>query len=139
MRQLVLALLALNLALLGWNQGWLPAVLGLHSDDGREPERLARQVRPETVRVVRANASGSESAETAAPASVCLEAGPFTPIDLAAAEQALASLSADRWQRVAVDGQTLLRIDGADASLQAQLQALPPTALHGGFRLCAPR
>lgn len=137
MRQLVLALLLLNVALLGWNQGWLPAVLGIRADDGREPERLARQVRPETVRVVLPPGAGAEI--TAPSAAVCLEAGPFTPIDLAAAEQALAPLPAGRWQRVTGEMGTLLRIDAADPALQAQLQALPSPALGAGFHPCAPR
>ena len=53
MRALVLLLLLVNVALWGWNAGWLPPLVGVAVDGPREPERMARQVNPEGVRLVR--------------------------------------------------------------------------------------
>jgi hypothetical protein len=48
--RLVLLLIAANLAWAAWSQGWLRP-LGLDAQPQTEPERLARQVRPEAVRI----------------------------------------------------------------------------------------
>jgi hypothetical protein len=86
LRALVLALLLANLAFFGWTQGWLDSVLGARSTGDREPERLARQVRPEAVRILSAGAGAGEPA--AAAALACLEAGPFAENEAAAAQAA---------------------------------------------------
>lgn len=57
LRTLALSLLAANVLLLAWTQGWLgtfaprPPAL-----QGREPERLQQQVRPEALTVLRPRA-----------------------------------------------------------------------------------
>lgn len=53
LRALVLLLVLANLAVLAWNQGWLASVVGRPGDTDREPERVARQVHPEAVTVLR--------------------------------------------------------------------------------------
>jgi hypothetical protein len=96
LRAFVLALLLFNLAFFAWTQGWLDSVLGTRSTGDREPERLARQVRPETVRILSA---GVGAGEPAAPAALsCLEAGPFADNEAAAAQAAaLGALPAGGW------------------------------------------
>ena len=79
----VLALLLANLAFFAWTQGWLDTVVGIRSIGDREPERLLRQVNPELIRVL----PPLDVAAVKTPA--CLEAGPFTATELAAAESAL--------------------------------------------------
>lgn len=86
LRRLLVLLLIANLLYFAWGQGWLSGFVGLRPDAQREPERLARQVRPETI-VVLPPASAASSAMPARPeppasaavaeAPVCLEAGPF--------------------------------------------------------------
>ncbi|MCW5665431.1 MAG: hypothetical protein KIT35_16480 [Piscinibacter sp.] len=87
LRRLVFLLLAANLLFFAWSKGWLGDLLGVRPDAQREPERLARQVRPQTI-VVLPPAPAASARPAAAPASVavaaagddkpvCLEAGPF--------------------------------------------------------------
>ena len=85
LRALVIALLLANAAFFAWTQGWLDTVVGVRSIGDREPERLLRQLRPETIRIV------PDTAVAAAPPPACLEAGPFAPAEIAAAEAALRS------------------------------------------------
>lgn len=112
LRLLVLLLVLANAGFYAWTQGWLDSVVGVRAQAEREPERLARQVRPETVRIlvpqaassvaVAASASGAASSAAAgsaasAPVSAptrmagpaCIEAGPFDAATLARAEAVL--------------------------------------------------
>jgi len=84
LRAFVAALLVANLAFFAWSQGWLDAVVGVRSIGDREPERLLRQVHPELVRVL--SAGDAASAAAAPPPFACLEAGPFTDAEVAAAQ-----------------------------------------------------
>ncbi|MBI3367382.1 MAG: SPOR domain-containing protein [Burkholderiales bacterium] len=113
LRTLVALLVAANLLLLAYGQGWLDGVIGIRPDGDREPERLQRQVHPGWVRVVpppaasavlaaaaASAAAGAASAASGAPVMLaCLEAGPFAPAELAAAEKALrdAGLASGAW------------------------------------------
>ena len=100
LRALVFALLIANLAFYAWSRGWLDDVVGLRAQSQREPERLARQVRPEVIRILTPQAVAA--AASAAEARLqCLEAGPFGAANLSAAEAALASvLPSGTWTRV---------------------------------------
>ena len=103
LRALVLALLLANLGFYAWTQGWLDGIVGMRADGEREPERLARQVRPETIRVLTPQAVAA-AASAAESRLQCLEAGPFTPADVGPAEAALASvLPSDTWARLSSD------------------------------------
>ena len=83
LRAAVLALLLANLAFFAWTQGWLDSVVGIRSIGDREPERLLRQVRPELIRIL------PPVGVAAVKPPACLEAGPFSAAELAAAEAAL--------------------------------------------------
>lgn len=87
LRLLVGLLVAANLAFFAWSQGWLDDVVGVRAQGDREPERLRNQVRPELVRVL-----PTPLATTPAAGPTCLEAGPFAPAAVAAAEAALQAL-----------------------------------------------
>ena len=101
MRFLVAALLIVNLGFYAWTQGWLDDVVGVRAAGEREPERLARQVHPELIRSLApvetaASSAASGPAGIEGPvgqggetASVCLQAGPFTPAEIVPAEAAL--------------------------------------------------
>lgn len=105
LRLLLLALIVANLGFYSWTQGWLDGVVGVRATGDREPERLARQVRPETVVILPPEAAASGTAASAAPA--CLEAGPFTPAELFAAitalKQALPAAAEGGWAEVKVE------------------------------------
>ena len=116
LRALVLVLALANLGFFAWTQGWLDDVVGLRAGASREPERLARQVRPEAVVVLPAAAkarAASDAAVTAPlPAQVladaapaagtsCLEAGPFNTAAASAATAAMqAALPTGGWTDV---------------------------------------
>ena len=99
MRFLVAALLVANLLFYAWSQGWLDAAVGMRAQGEREPERLARQVRPELIRTLPpAAAASAADAAASGPAgpTACLQAGPFAPAEIAAAEAALPAAAAGR-------------------------------------------
>ncbi|MCU0813094.1 MAG: hypothetical protein MUC32_01780 [Burkholderiaceae bacterium] len=147
MRLLVLALVVLNLLLFAWSRGWLPAPGAGGAASAREPQRLERQVRPDAVRLVvdptpappTAGADAAASAVEPGGAAVCLEAGPFDVAEAERTERALALLPAGSWRRVDANGGVMLRVDAADASISAQLQALGAGGLTAGFGPCAAR
>jgi hypothetical protein len=85
LRLLVVVLVLANLAFYAWTQGLLDNVVGVRSHGDREPDRMSRQVRPEVIRVL---SPASAVAASEAPAA-CLEAGPYTPAQIAAAEGVL--------------------------------------------------
>lgn len=104
MRAIVIALMVANLGFWGWSAGWLGQ--GARAEQ-REPERLAKQVRPEAV-VLGGGAPKTVAKPAAAPAAAaqeCLEAGPFNPTELVRAEAALvqASVPSEAWNDVATD------------------------------------
>jgi hypothetical protein len=103
LRALVLLLLVANLAFFAWTRGWLDGVTGLPAHGDREPERLARQVQPQSVRILPPKEAASAMAAAPA-AAVCLEAGPFSPAEADAAEALLqAALPAGGWVRRGVE------------------------------------
>ncbi len=136
LRAVVGLLLLANLLFFGWARGWLsPLVAPPHAGE-REPERLAAQVRPELVRVLR---GGNGSATARGPA--CLEAGPFAEGDVGIAEAALlsAGVPTSGWVRETVAGQSWLRVARADDDLRARLLALKEPVLSAPFGPCRPR
>lgn len=87
LRALVAALLIANLVFFAWTEGWLDGVVGVRSIGDREPERMARQVRPELVRVLSAGEAASV-VSAATPLPACLEAGPFGDAEVTIAQAA---------------------------------------------------
>ncbi len=107
LRLLVLLLLLANALFWAWTLGWLDDVTGVRARGDGEPERLGRQVRPESIRIlppgsVKAPGPGaglatppnaSAATMTAAPSVVaeaplpaCLEAGPFNAVQIGPAQ-----------------------------------------------------
>lgn len=109
LRSLVALLLVANLGYFAWSQGVFDRLLpGPGPRSEREPERLARQIDPGSVRVLQTGAAASAAlaasaaarAASAAPRVACLEAGPLAAADLPAAESTLADMPAGSWVRV---------------------------------------
>ncbi len=99
LRVLVLLLLLANVLFFAWTQGVLDQVVGVRSVGDREPEREALQVRSGDLLVV----SAASAAVQQAPAQ-CLEAGPFSPAQIAAVEQAATTAQAGlTWSRRSVE------------------------------------
>ncbi len=99
LRVLALLLLLANVVFFAWTQGALDQVLGVRSIGDREPEREALQVRPGDLLVVSAASVAAQQAPVQ-----CLEAGPFSPAQIAGVEQAAASAQAGlTWSRRSVE------------------------------------
>ena len=93
--RLVILLLAANAAWFAWSQGWLRGV-GMGPAQTREPERLERQVRPETlqVRPLQGDASGTDK-PTGAPGAAGMDSAVGRPApDTGAPAEAEAAASA---------------------------------------------
>jgi hypothetical protein len=96
LRVAVALIVAANLLFFAWARGWLaPGLPPPHADE-REPERLAAQVRPESIRLLPPEAAAASNARVA-----CLEAGPFSDADVGIAEATLlgAGVPAAAWRR----------------------------------------
>ena len=103
LRTFVVLLLVVNLAFYAWTQGWLDHVVGVHARGDHEPERLARQVNPDLVKII-APQSVAAAASAAVRARVCLEAGPFVAGEVTAAEVTLTPLlPAGSWVNLKVE------------------------------------
>lgn len=103
LRSLVLVLLLANAGFWVWRQGWLEplhSAIGARPEGEREPERLAMQVDPDRLRLIPAeaasapaalpaSAAASAAALSSAPATACLEAGPYSAAELTVAEAAV--------------------------------------------------
>jgi len=87
LRLFVLVLVLANIGFYAWTQGMLDGVIGARPTGDREPERMLRQVNPDAVRVMPPATAVAAAAPETAPA--CLEAGPYTPAQIAAAESVL--------------------------------------------------
>jgi hypothetical protein len=98
LRLLVLVLVLLNGGYFAWSQGLLLA-WGYGPAQQSEPQRLAQQIRPESLRLL--NADDARRAEaTPPPASrppECLQAGLFNEAQVAALRQTLEPLSPAAW------------------------------------------
>jgi hypothetical protein len=120
LRAIVVVLLLANLGFYAWREGWLAplhGVIGARPEGDREPERLAQQIRPEAVRLIPAEAASTaarvvapasapasppeaSAPQPAAPATACMEAGPYGPADITPAENTLkAALPNGGWSR----------------------------------------
>lgn len=134
LRTLVALLLLANALWWAWSQGWLPATaLPFPTEAGqREPQRLAAQQRPESVRIL----PSAEARRLAAAA--CLQAGPYSDErwPAAAAVVARAGLPTAAWQRVPVESGSLLRVPEADPAQQVLLQTLQEPDLGEPFKPC---
>jgi hypothetical protein len=131
MKLALLLLLLGNLALFAWQQG----AFGPAAVAGREPQRLARQVAAEKIRVlspdqVAALRGGSKAASNGSAGLACLELGDFDDASLARIQSRLAALAlgdrlrarrVDAPARAAAAQATRFEIRGVDAALAQQL------------------
>ena len=98
LRLIVVVLVLANIGFYAWTQGMLDGVVGMRAQGDREPDRLSRQVRADTVRVVPPGTAVAAATETP---PACLEAGPYTPAQVGAAEGVLQTvLPAGSWANV---------------------------------------
>jgi hypothetical protein len=92
LRALLVMVVVANLVFLGWVRGGFEPVWPAPNHGEREPERLAAQVRPESILVLAPQAASAAVLAARSAAAVCLEAGPLNDTEIVAAESALLSL-----------------------------------------------
>jgi len=116
LRLAVIVLLLTNAGYYAWSQGWLRS-WGLAPVEQSEPQRLAQQIRPETLRILQARetppvapSAASEAtvspapspapapAATTASATVCLQAGTLDQRQADAVRTAVAALPQGSWK-----------------------------------------
>lgn len=116
LRLAVIVLLLANAGYYAWSQGWLHS-WGLAPVEQSEPQRLAQQIRPETLRILQARetppvapSAASEAtvspapspapapAATTASATVCLQAGTLDQRQADAVRTAAAALPQGSWK-----------------------------------------
>ena len=140
LRALLAALVVANLLFFAYSSGTLDS-FGLHSLGDREPERVARQVRPDTIRLLPMNAASAP-----AELRVCLETPPFGAADASAVELVLANnLPAGSWTdnrgERTIGSKTEVthsyRVADADAALAERLATLKLDIVGRGFSPCA--
>jgi hypothetical protein len=144
LRTLFILLVAANIGVFAWSNGWLDPLVPAPGVAEREPARLGAQVNAAAVKVltpVAASDAIGSAARAAAPR--CVELGPFGLVDATAAEAVLeaAGLPAGTWERdLRGPAQVWLRVPRADAAMREKLQSLAASSslLSGGFRACAP-
>lgn len=148
MRTLLIVLLLANGAFFAWAQGWLAPLFAAPRHTEREPQRLAAQVRPESVTVLAPLAASAALLAAQNKAVLCLEAGPFSPSDISNAEEALSALlAAGSWAREpraattagAASSTLWLRVAAADAAQQGLLLAQRGPPLADRFKPCVER
>ena len=138
--RLVILLLAANAAWFAWSQGWLRGV-GMGPAQTREPERLERQVRPETlqVRPLQEDASGTPASTPArAPAAASADSATGRPAaDTAAPAEATASAAgASATQAAAApSGGACLQAGVFDDKQVAELRKALAKLPEGSWRL----
>ena len=139
LRALLAALIVANLLFFAYSRGALDGFLGLRAAGDREPERLASQVRPQTIRLLPSGTAASAPADSGVP---CYETPTFTAADAAAVEAALAgSLPSGAWSDIPGErsqgGRTEVthtyRVIATDPTLAARLATLRLDAGGRGF------
>lgn len=168
LRMLVGVLVLANLLFWVWSKGWLAPMWPPPRHAEREPERVQAQLHPERVRVLvpaapvaptpakvpatpdadvvrsaasAALAAGPSTTPGSLVSTICLEAGPFAPAELAQAEAELgaAGVAGAAWVKVSEPGAgsttTLLRLSLTDAEQAARVQA-QVGVLAGRVRAC---
>lgn len=102
LRLAVIALLLANAGYYAYTQGWLRSA-GLVTPEQAEPQRLQQQIRPETLKVLRAQGATNNPTPPPAPAAApadageCLQAGVFDDKQAAALRTAAAALPPGSW------------------------------------------
>lgn len=142
LRALLAALVVANLVFFAYSRGALDGLLGLRALGDREPERLARQFRPQSIRLLPTSPAASAAGET----PTCFETPPFAAGEAAAVETVLAGnlllgawldVRADRLVGTRTETTHVYRVANADAALATKLQSLKLDASGRGFSACA--
>lgn len=118
LRPLVMLLLAANIGFWAWSQGALDGLTGVPHDSDREPQRLAAQIAPERLEILR-----TELPASAAPAAPAAPASAASAADRAAEAASTASAAA-----ATAAASALAAASAAPAEASAAAVTPPPAA-----------
>lgn len=118
LRPLVMLLLAANIGFWAWSQGALDGLTGVPHDSDREPQRLAAQIAPERLEILR-----TELPASAAPAAPAAPASAASAADRAAETASTASAAA-----ATAAASALAAASAAPAEASAAAVTPPPAA-----------
>lgn len=137
-RTLALVLLLLNALYWAWGEGWL-LPYGFGPVQQREPQRLAQQIRPEAITVLRAFEGQLPPLPVAPEPTVCLQSGPMNQTQVDAVRALLeTSWPSESWllQEAEAGQSWRLRLPALDQALQAQLPELRALLPGGELNAC---
>ena len=143
LRALLAALVVANLLFFAYTRGALDGLLGLRSLGDREPERLAKQVRPESIRLLPMSAAASAPRRGRGPASRRRRSAPPTPPRSSWSWPATCPRVRGPTQRGerTIGSKTEVthsyRVANADAALAERLATLKLDIVGRGFSPCA--
>jgi hypothetical protein len=130
LRAVLAVLILANLGLFALGRGWLDGVSGAPGHAEHEPDRLARQVRPESIRILPPAGSGmgASPAESRTPSAPAASApGPATaPASAGASAAATASNGTTVLGCLQAGPFTPTEVGKVEAALQSALPALAP-------------
>ncbi len=129
LRLAVIALLLANAGYYTYTQGWLRSA-GLVTPEQAEPQRLQQQIRPETLKVLRAQGATNNPTPPPAPAA--------TPAAVTAASAPTAAAPADAGeclQAGVFDDKQAAALRTAAAALPAGSWSLEPTPINGRWMI----
>jgi hypothetical protein len=137
-RTLALVLLLLNALYWAWGEGWL-LPYGFGPTPQREPQRLAQQIRPEAITVLRAFEGQLPPLVVAPEPTVCLQSGPMNQTQADAVRALLeASWPPESWllQEVETGQGWRLRLPALDQAMQTRLPELSDLLSSGALDAC---
>lgn len=131
LRLAVIALLLANAGYYAYTQGWLRSA-GLVTPEQAEPQRLQQQIRPETLKVLRAQGATNNPTPPPAPAAApATDTGASTPAPTAAAP----ADAGECLQAGVFDDKQAAALRTAAAALPAGSWSLEPTPITGRWMI----
>ena len=131
LRLAVIALLLANAGYYAYTQGWLRSA-GLVTPEQAEPQRLQQQIRPETLKVLRAQGATNNPTPPPAPAAApAADTAASTPAPTAAAP----ADAGECLQAGVFDDKQAAALRNAAAALPAGSWSLEPTPINGRWMI----
>ncbi len=137
-RTFALVLLLLNALYWAWGEGWL-LPYGFGPTPQREPQRLAQQIRPQAITILRAFEGQLPPLVVAPEPAICLQSGPMNQVQADAVRALLeTSWPPESWllQEVEAGQRWRLRLPALDQAMQARLPELSGVLPGGALDAC---
>lgn len=137
-RTFALVLLLLNALYWAWGEAWL-LPYGFGPTPQREPQRLAQQIRPEAITILRASEGQLPPLSVAPKPTICLQSEPMNQTQVDAVRALMeTSWPPESWllQEVEAGQSWRLRLPALDQAMQMQLPELSDLLPGGALDAC---